>query len=85
MVDAPRARVWLIKHDTQIGFDRRVFKRKPWLTRWHYKYGGHARRMYTYIRWPRDEHFQVTNWQIEHQIHVKQARARDMPHGLRHA
>ena len=85
MVDATRARVWLIKHATQIGFARRVLKRKPWFTRWHYKYGGHARRTYRYIRWPKDTHFQVTFWQIEHQIHAKQARARDTRHGLRHA
>ena len=85
MLDATRARVWLIKHATQIGFARRVMKRKPWLTRWHYKYGCHARRTYRYIRWPKDTHFQVTFWQIEHQIHAKQARARDTRLGRRHA
>jgi hypothetical protein len=85
MLDATRARVWLIKHATQIGFARRVLKRKPWLTRWHYKYGCHARWTYRYIRWPKDTHFQVTFWQIEHQIHAKQARARDTRLGRRHA
>ena len=85
MVDATRARLWHIKFDTHMGFAWRVFKRKPWFKRWHYKYGCQARQRYKFIKWPKDPQLRFVYWQIENQIIAMRERAHDMPYALRHA